>query len=92
MIHLNKGELVDTVAKALDLSRAQADKAVSATFDAVEKGLKKDRKVTIVGFGTFEVRKRKARMGRNPRNGQEIKIEASKGVGFKAGKALKDAL
>lgn len=92
MVHLNKGELVEAVAKALDLSRAQADKAVSATFDAIERGLKKDRKVTVVGFGTFEVRKRKARMGRNPRNGQEIKIEASKGVGFKAGKALKDAL
>ncbi len=89
---MNKGELVEAVAAATEMSKAQADKAVNAVFDAIEKGLKKSRKVSLVGFGTFEVRNRKARMGRNPRTGEEIKIKASKSVGFKAGKALKDAV
>ena len=89
---LNKGELVEAVAATLDASRAQADRVVNAVMGAVEKGLKKDKKVSIVGFGTFEVRKRKARSGRNPRTGEEIKIKAGKSVGFKAGKALKDAV
>jgi DNA-binding protein HU-beta len=89
---VNKGELVEAVAAATDMSKAQADKAVNAVFDAIEKGLKKSKKVSLVGFGTFEVRNRKARMGRNPRTGEEIKIKASRSVGFKAGKALKDAV
>jgi len=89
---VNKGELVQAVAAAAGTSKAHADTAVNAVFDAIEKGLKKEGKVAIVGFGTFEVRKRKARTGRNPRTGAIIQIKASKGVGFKAGKALKDAL
>jgi len=89
---VNKGELVEAVAAATDMSKAQADKAVNAVFDAIEKGLKKSKKVSLVGFGTFEVRNRKARMGRNPRTGEAIKIKASRSVGFKAGKALKDAV
>ena len=89
---MNKGELIEAVAAAAGTSKAQADTAVNAVFDAIEKGLKKEGKVAIVGFGTFEVRKRKARTGRNPRTGAIIQIKASKGVGFKAGKALKDAL
>jgi DNA-binding protein HU-beta len=92
VIRLNKGELVDAVAAALDVSKSQADKTVNAVLGGIEKGLKKDRKVSIVGFGTFEVRKRKARTGRNPRTGEEIKIKAGRSVGFKAGKALKDGM
>ena len=76
----------------MNLSRSQADKTVNAVLGGIEKGLKKDKKVSVVGFGTFEVRKRKARDGRNPRTGEEIKIKAGKSVGFKAGKALKDAV
>ncbi len=89
---MNKGELIDAVAAAAATSKAQAETAVNAVFDAIEKGLKKEAKVAIVGFGTFEVRSRKARTGRNPRTGAIIQIRASKGVGFKAGKALKEAL
>ncbi len=89
---MNKGELVEAVAKETDMSKAQADKAVNAVFDSIVKGLKKGGKVSLVGFGTFDVRKRKARTGRNPRTGETIKIKASKSVGFKAGKALKDAV
>ncbi len=92
MIRLNKGELVEAVATAMDVSKSQADKAVSAVLGGIEKGLKKGKKVSLVGFGTFEVRKRKARSGRNPRTGEAIKIKAGKSVGFKAGKALKDAV
>jgi DNA-binding protein HU-beta len=89
---VNKGELIDAVAAGMKTSKSQADCAVNAVFDAVAKGLKKGGKVAIAGFGTFEVRKRKARAGRNPRTGATIQIKASKGVGFKAGKALKDSL
>ena len=89
---MNKGELVEAVAAAADMSKAQADIAVNAVFDAIGKGLKKTGRVAIVGFGTFEVRKRKARTGRNPRTGATIQIKASKGVGFKAGKTLKNSL
>ena len=89
---MNKGNLVDAVAAALDVSRAQADKAVNATFDCITSGLQKEEKVSLVGFGTFEVRHRKARMGINPRTGEKIPIPAGKSVGFKAGKALKSAV
>ena len=89
---MNKGDLVEKVAKEIGVSKAQADKAVNAVLNIIKKGLKKDKRVAIVGFGSFEVRKRKARTGRNPRTGETIKIKASKSVGFKAGKALKDAV
>lgn len=93
---MNKSELVDAVAQATGLTKADAGRAVDALFDTnagvLAKALKKGDRVQITGFGTFEARARKARTGRNPRTGQEIKIAASKAPGFKAGKGLKDAL
>ena len=89
---MNKAELIDTVADAADLSKASAARAVDAVTQAVAEALKKDDQVTIVGFGTFSVRKRAARSGRNPRTGETIHIKASNAPGFKPGKALKGAL
>jgi len=89
---MNKGELVEAVAAAAGLSRADAGKAVDATLDAVTKTLKNGGSVSLVGFGTFSVKSRAARMGRNPRTGQAIQIAASNVPGFKAGKGLKDAV
>jgi DNA-binding protein HU-beta len=89
---MNKAELIDAVADAADISKAAATRAVDGALDAITKALKKGETVTLVGFGTFSVRKRAARQGRNPRTGEVIKIKASKAPGFKAGKAFKDAL
>jgi DNA-binding protein HU-beta len=89
---MNKAELIDAVADSADLSKAAAGRALDAAIEAITKALKKGDTVTLVGFGTFSVRKRAARMGRNPRTGDAIKIKASKVPGFKAGKALKDAI
>lgn len=89
---MNKAELIDAVADSADLPKASATRAVDALFNAVSAALKKGEQVTLVGFGTFLVRDRAARSGRNPRTGDEIKIEASKVPAFKAGKALKDAV
>lgn len=89
---MNKAELIDAVADSADLSKASAGRALDAAITTITKALKKGDTVTLVGFGTFSVRKRAARTGRNPRTGQEIKIKASKVPGFKAGKALKDAI
>lgn len=89
---MNKAELIDAVADSADLPKASATRAVDALFNAVSTALKKGEQVTLVGFGTFLVRDRAARAGRNPRTGDEIKIEASKVPAFKAGKALKDAV
>ncbi len=89
---MNKSELIDAVADSADLSKAAATQAVDAVLSAVSKSLKKGDPVTLVGFGTFLVRERAARTGRNPRTGDEIKIAASKVPAFKAGKALKDAV
>ena len=89
---MNKAELIDRVAEAADISKATAARALDAVTDSITKELKKGQVVTLVGFGTFTVRKRAARMGRNPRTGEAIKIKASKSPGFKAGKALKDAV
>ena len=89
---MNKGELVAAVADAADLSKADAGKAVEGFIEVVKKALKKGDTVALVGFGTFVVRKRAARTGRNPRTGQQIKIKASKNPAFKAGKALKEAI
>jgi DNA-binding protein HU-beta len=89
---MNKAELIDAVAEAADLSKAAASRAVDGALDAVAKSLKKGDTVTLVGFGTFSVRKRAARMGRNPRTGESIKIKAAKVPAFKPGKALKDSI
>ena len=89
---MNKSELVDSIAAAAGLSKADAGRALDAFVKSVTKALKKGDTVSLVGFGTFSVRKRAARMGRNPRTGQAIRIAASKNPAFKAGKALKDAV
>ena len=93
---MNKSELVEALADAAGMTKADAGRAVDALFATdggiIMKAMKKGQRVQITGFGTFEARKRKARTGRNPRTGQEIKIAASLAPGFKAGKGLKDAL
>ena len=89
---MNKSELINAVADAAELSKADATRAVDAFTEVVKKSLKKGDAVSLVGFGTFSVRKRAARTGRNPRTNEVIKIKASNVPGFKAGKGLKDAL
>ena len=89
---MNKTELVDAVAEKADLSKADAGKAVDAVLDVITATLGRGEQVTLVGFGTFEVRDRAARTGRNPRTGETIEIKASRAPAFKAGKALKDAV
>lgn len=89
---MNKSELISAISESADLSKASAGRALDATIEAITKSLKKGDTVALVGFGTFSVRKRAARKGRNPRTGEEIKIKASKNPGFKAGKSLKDAI
>ena len=87
---MNKHELVAAIAQDAELSKKDAEKALAATIDAISKALVEGDKVQIVGFGTFEVRERAARQGKNPRTGEVISIAASKVPAFKAGKALKD--
>ena len=89
---MNKAEFVSAVDEASELSRADAARAVDAVVGTITDALKKGENVTLVGFGTFEVRERAARQGRNPKTGEAIKINASKNPSFKAGKALKDAV
>jgi DNA-binding protein HU-beta len=89
---MTKADLIEKVASSTGLSKADSGRALDAALDAVTKSLKKNQKITLVGFGTFSVTKRKARKGRNPRTGEEIKIAASKSPKFTAGKALKDAV
>ncbi len=89
---MNKTELIAAVAEQAGISKKDAEKALKAFTDVVAAELKKDEKVQLVGFGTFEVSKREAREGRNPSTGKTIKIAASKAPKFKAGKALKDML
>jgi len=89
---MNKKELVAAIAAQTELTKKDAEKAVNAFVDVVAAQLKKGDKVSLVGFGTFEVSKRDAREGRNPRTGASIKIKAAKTPKFKAGKALKDAV
>ena len=89
---MSKGDLIESVAKSADLSKAKAGVAVNAVLDSITKSLKKGKAVSIVGFGSFSVVKRKARNGRNPQTGTTIKIKASKAPKFKAGKGLKDAV
>lgn len=87
---MTKVELIAAVAEKADLSKKDADKAVNAAIQAITEGLKKDGKVQLVGFGTFEVRERAAREGKNPATGAKISIPATKVPAFKAGKSLKD--
>ncbi|MDX1406112.1 MAG: HU family DNA-binding protein [Woeseiaceae bacterium] len=89
---MNKGELIESVSAGAGMSRADATKAVDAVLDSVTRTLAGGGSVSLVGFGTFTVKHRAARMGRNPRTGEAIQIQASKVPGFKAGKALKDAV
>ena len=89
---MNKAELIEAVAGSADLSKADAGRAVDAVVEAVTASLKKGQQVSVVGFGTFSVKHRAARTGRNPRTGEAINIPASNVPGFKAGKALKDAV
>lgn len=89
---MNKSELVEAVAGATDFSKADSTRVVEGVIAAITEALKSGDQVTIVGFGTFLVRKREARAGRNPRTGEPIQIKASNVPAFKAGKALKDAV
>jgi DNA-binding protein HU-beta len=89
---MNKGELIESVAASAGLSKADAGRAVDAVIDSITGALKQRGQVSLVGFGTFTVKARKARQGRNPRTGETIQIKASNVPGFKAGKALKDAV
>ncbi len=89
---MTKSELIDKMAEAADISKVAAGKALSAVLDGVKVSLKKGQKVSLVGFGTFSVTKRKARKGRNPKTGETIKIAAAKVPKFTAGKGLKDAI
>tara|TARA_B100000242_G_scaffold124953_1_gene88018 strand:- start:1907 stop:2185 length:279 start_codon:yes stop_codon:yes gene_type:complete len=87
---MNKSDLVDAVASRADMSKAEAGRAVDAVLGSVGDALGNGDSVSLVGFGTFSVRHRAARMGRNPQTGAAMQISASKVPGFKAGKALKD--
>ena len=89
---MTKAELISGVAKAANLSKATAEEAINAVTDQITKCLKKGDKITLTGFGTFSVSKRKARTGRNPQTGAEIKIKATRVPRFKSGKALKDSV
>jgi DNA-binding protein HU-beta len=89
---LNKAELVEAVAENSDLTKAAATRAVDSMITAISDALSKGEQVSLVGFGTFLVRERAARTGRDPRSGEPIQIKASKNPAFKAGKALKDAV
>ncbi|MBK1726694.1 HU family DNA-binding protein [Halorhodospira neutriphila] len=89
---MNKSELIEAVADSADLSKAAASRAVDAMVESVTDALREGDQVTLVGFGTFTVRDRAARTGRNPQTGETIQIPASKVPGFKPGKALKDAI
>ena len=92
MARRTKQDLVDSIAKKAGLSKKDAGAALDATLSGIQGALKKGDSVTLVGFGTFEVRKRAARTGRNPQTGAPIKIRAKKVAAFKAGKALRDAV
>ena len=89
---VNKTELIDHIANDADISKAAATRALESAVEAIKQTLKKGGSVSLVGFGTFSVGKRAARVGRNPRTGAEIKIKAAKVPKFRPGKALKDAI
>lgn len=89
---MNKSELINSVAESAGLTKKDATAAVEAVFETIQTTLGEGDRVQVIGFGTFEVRERAARKGRNPQTGKEIDIAASKVPAFKAGKALKDAV
>ncbi|MFY9140313.1 MAG: HU family DNA-binding protein [Thermacetogeniaceae bacterium] len=89
---MNKAELIGSVAEKAGMPKKDAEKAVNAVLATIEEALAKGDKVQLVGFGTFEVRERAARIGRNPQTGEEIQIAASRVPAFRAGKALKDSV
>ena len=89
---MNKSELIDAIASSADISKAAAGRAIDGMTDAIGGALKKGDQVTLVGFGTFSVRDRAERKGRNPQTGEEITIKAAKIPSFKAGKGLKDTI
>jgi len=89
---MTKGDLVDSVAKNANISKRAAGEAVEATFDGIAKAIKKSKRFQVPGFGTFTLRSRKARKGRNPQTGAVINIKASRTVGFKAAPVLKKGL
>ncbi len=89
---MNKKELIESIASAADINKAEAEKALNGTLLAIAESLKKGDKVTLVGFGTFSVSKRDARQGRNPQTGKTIEIPAKNIVKFKAGSKLSDAV
>jgi DNA-binding protein HU-beta len=89
---VNKSQLIDKIAAGADISKAAAGRALDSMTDAVTEALKKGDQVALVGFGTFSVRKRSARTGRNPQTGETIQIAEAQVPSFKAGKALKDAV
>ncbi len=89
---MTKQELIDVVADKCDLSKAAAKAAIETVFEEIAKAIKKEKRFQMPGFGTFSVKTRKARTGRNPKTGEEIKIKASKTVGFKPAPTLKEKL
>mgnify|MGYP006357117293 CR=1 FL=1 len=89
---MNKAQLIDAVAVAADLPKTVASRALDAVLDSISKSLSEGDSVALIGFGTFTVKERAARVGRNPKTGAEIQIKAAKVPNFKAGKALKDAV
>ena len=90
---MNKGELIDKVHELGGYdTKASAERAVNAVIEGIQAGLAKDEKVQLIGFGSFSVKQRKARMGRNPQSGAKIRIPASKTVSFRAGKSLKEGV
>ena len=89
---MTKGELIDAVAKSANISKVAAGEALDATFESIAKAIKKSKRFQVPGFGTFTVRTRKARKGRNPQTGAAINIKASRTVGFKPAPVLKKGL
>jgi DNA-binding protein HU-beta len=89
---MNKSELIEAMADSADISKAAAGRALEGMIESITGAMKSGDTVSIVGFGTFQVRERAARTGRNPKTGEAIEIKASKSPAFKAGKALKDAV
>ena len=89
---MKKVELVDAIAKKANVTKAEATRALDVTFEVIAEALEKGDRVPLVGFGTFAISKRAARMGRNPQTGATVKIAARNAVTFKAGSALKDAV
>ena len=89
---MTKAEMIDVLAKQVGITKKQANESINVIFDSITKSLKKNKKVTLVGFGTFSVKKRKARKGINPKTGEAIKIKARKVAHFKAGAKLKETV